>query len=316
MRVLDNDPAASLASGSDIRLFADLFNAREKSRRVFSEVHYYKPADPDLTVGMGHFIRDNLADLFVRLRGDQNTWSAALALWSKALSPTQWSAMVEETGTDGADATALENALERVLCADGAGSACVEKRLVPWADRVGQGFNSNEHWFTAGWRAICQAEPVARHQLEQWRTAVLDKGVKEAGKRALTTRGGIACVISAASSGLGSTMFAPGAKTAEASSHGVHATWSLAEVPPAAKPTAAIDADLLLADWRSVVAWQFYTVKKGRVRERMAKIWSAFFEASWGPAPQTLAEAVKVPRHRGTAMDRRPFDFSVQIIKA
>lgn len=315
MRFLDDDPALSLAPDTDVRLLAELFNAGDAARRIFSEVHFHDPEDPHLTVGMGHFIERNLADLFARLRGDEETWAFILPHWSAVLSAKQWQAIAAETGIDGADASALDRALELVLCVGEPGSTCVKQRLVPWADRVGEAFNSDAHWFTAGWKAICRAAPVARHQLETWRTVVLEKGVKEAAKRLQTTRGGISCVISAASSGLGGTMYPAGATTAEVSNHDVHQRWSLTEVPSDARPETGIDADRLLADWRAVVAWQYYTLTKGRVRSRMTAIWKTYYEATWGPTPKTLEDAVKVPRHRGTPMDDRSFDFSIVILE-
>lgn len=314
MRFLDDDPAASLAPDSDTRLLAEFFNAGEAARRLFSEVHFHRPEDPHLTVGMGHFIEGNLAELFARLRDNPETWSFILTTWAGIMSPRQWQVMAVETGIEGTDAAALGRALERVLCASEPGSSCVRQRLRPWADKVGEAFNSDAHWFTAGWKAVCRAEAVARQQLEEWRASVLEKGVTEAGARSQTTRGGIACVISAASSGLGVTMYPVGATNADASHGNLRRRWSLTEVPAEARPATKVDTVRLLADWRAVVAWQYYTVRKGRVRRRMTAIWEAFYEATWGPAAKTLADAVKVPRHRGTVMDDRPFDFRVTVI--
>lgn len=310
MRFLKDDPALSLSLGSDVQTFARLFNDSPASRRVFPEVHYHDPEDPHLTVGMGHFIDGNLAKLFGRLRNDPDTWSFLLATWSEALDKSQWQAMARETdGPAGSEGpSALASALERVLCAGAPGPECVAQRLRPWSKGVGEAFNAPNHWFTAGWRAVSCAEPIARIQLETWRAEVLEKGADAAAVRSQTVRGGIACVISAASSGIG-TMYQAGATSA--SIGGVH--WSLVEVPDAARPKVDIDPATLLADWRAVVAWQHYTLAKNKVRSRMTAIWKMFFAASWGPAPKSVADARAAPRHSGRAMDSRPFDFRIEL---
>lgn len=309
MRFFDDDPSVSLPPNSDIRLLTDIFNSGVASRRVFSEVHYYEKGDPNLTVGMGHFVKDKLAGLFIRMRNDPDTWSFFLDSCNASMSDDHWQQMSLETEVKGTGTTALDRAYSNVLCAEESASSCVKKRLIPWSKKVGETFNSDKHWFTAGWKAACRAEPVAVHQLKHWRSEVLQKGVEAGARRSQDTRGGIACMISAASSGLGARMYGPNETNVKLKDH----TWSLVDIPAEARPEATLDSDRLLADWCAVVSWQYYTLAAGRVRSRMIAIWQIFFEDAWGPVPETPTDALKTPRHRGVLMDSRPFDFSFEI---
>lgn len=315
MKLVEDNPLHALAAGSDIHLLHSLFNASAASRRVFSEVHYYEPEDPHLTIGMGHWIRTNIATLFAKLRSDAETWHKLRAIWAATLEHDHWEQIKREASEVTRDEQGLDRALGAVLCPNNPSKSCVEDNLIPWTQIVGEVFNTTDHWFTAGWKAISKLEPVARVQAEHWAATVLEPGVTAATKRGLETRGGVACVISAKSSGLGSTMFKVGATKVKATGAGVTRRWSLDAVPKEARPDnpGGIDADRLLQDWQSVVAWQYYCVKKRRVRSRMRAIWEAFFEDSWGPLshPKSLSKSTLVPQHSGFHMSALPFDFSV-----
>lgn len=315
MKIVDDDPKHALDPTSDIFLMQNIFDASSASKRSFSEIHYLYPNDPDLTIGMGHWIRGNISRLFESLRNDPGVWNKLMANWSSLLDKDQWVQLRDETGISSADQQALEEALHKVLCIGDDSGSCIKSNLEPWADKVGEKFNSKNHWFAEGWLSISQLEPVAMAQVEFWKKSVLIPGTKSASKRGLTTRGGIACVISAKSSGLGSTMFKIGAKKVSASKGGVSRKWSLTKFPQSALPDEheQLSQESLLQDWKAVVAWQYYTVKKKRVRSRMRAIWSEFFEDAWGPLknPNSVSDSTKVPVHSGVFMEKRPFNFSV-----
>lgn len=48
-------PVDALEEGSEVRRLHAAFDGVSE-RRIFSEVHYYDPQDPHLTVGLGHWI--------------------------------------------------------------------------------------------------------------------------------------------------------------------------------------------------------------------------------------------------------------------
>ena len=315
MNFVDNDPIHALDPASDVRLIHRLFNSSSASRRLFSEIHYYVPQDPDLTIGMGHWIRGNISKLFKKLKDDSDTWDLLTEIWASSLEDHHWIQIRNETGYTGGSQETVNHALSSVLCIDNNNSHCIGSTLELWADGVGEEFNSAHHWFTAGWQSVSRAEPVARAQVQYWKESVLAPGKLQATKRNLTTRGGVACVISAKSSGLANTMFGIGAKEASATGDGVSRSWSLLDVPSEARPDNMdnLSAASLLQDWKAVVAWQFYTLKKRRVRSRMREIWSEFFEVSWGPLenPNSVLMSTRVPKHRGTSMENREYDFTV-----
>jgi len=315
MIYVDDDPIHALDSASDVHLMHRLFNASSSSRRVFSEVHYYDPADPDLTIGMGHWIRSNISKLFTEFRSEQDVWDFFVNHWASAMTAHHWQQIQAESGEGGTTTPTLNKALTRVLCIGDPTSSCVRNTLEPWADTVRTRFNTEGHWFTAGWKSVSRAEPIARAQVEFWSESILKSGAKAANARDLSTRGGIACVISAKSSGLGATMFQPDDTNASASGGGVSRKWSLTTVPEEAKPESAsgLSEQELLQDWKSLVAWQYYSVKKRRVRSRMRAIWKELFSHTWGELenPNSVAASTGLRKHSGIAMDRRAFDFSV-----
>ncbi|WP_152612621.1 hypothetical protein [Leisingera sp. ANG-M7] len=314
MHYVDDDPIHAIKSTSDVHLMHRIFNASNLSRRVFSEVHYYH-ADPDLTIGMGHWIRSNISKLFSEFRSNHEAWRFLINRWSTEMTVQHWQQIQTETGEQGKTPSSLERALMRVLCIDSPIPSCVENTLEPWADSVGTKFNDKGHWFAAGWKSVSRAEPLAKVQTKYWRDSVLLRGAEAAKARDLSTRGGVACVISAKSSGLGATMFRPSDKSASASGDGVSRRWSLTTVPDDAKPEPAfgLNTEMILQDWRSLVAWQFYTIKKRRVRSRMIAIWEEFFSQTWGKLenPGSVSDSTRARKHTGVLMDRTAFNFSV-----
>lgn len=313
-----DDPLDVLDKSSDFSQMHGAFNSGSSSRRLFSEVHYYRRADPDLTIGMGHWTRSNIAALFAQMKSDRAVWDFMTSEWASVLSKINlWAQFAAETGRTGDSAQALSDGLDHILCAASSSSRCVKQRLEPWADRVGERFNSPGHWFHDGWKATSRVRPIATHQLKFWRTSVLEPGASAAAERLVIPRGGVASVISAKSSGLGNRMFKVGAKNVSASGAGVSRRWSLEKVPAAAQPdsSTAISSEQLLQDWRALVAWQYYSIKAGRVRSRMRAIWKLYHEQSWGPLkhPSSLSKSTSVPKHAGRPMDRSPFDFSLAL---
>lgn len=57
-----NDKGESIAP--NIEKLIACFNASSSSKRVFNEVHYTLPGDPDLTLSFGHFANENLNSFF------------------------------------------------------------------------------------------------------------------------------------------------------------------------------------------------------------------------------------------------------------
>ncbi|ACS61310.1 hypothetical protein Rleg_6570 (plasmid) [Rhizobium leguminosarum bv. trifolii WSM1325] len=312
--LVNDDPSQVLDENSDLFLMQKIFNATSSSRRVFSEVHFHDPEDPNLTIGMGHWIGGNIADLFHRLNEDAQVWKTLTEIWSAALSEDAWRQFHNETGISERGASGLSAGLESTLCVSHPIKTCVENNLLRWASRVREGFNDEKHWFTAGWKQISRSESVAATQLAFWADGVLVQGVDGAHARGIHTRGGVASVISACSSGLGSTMFGIGVTETKASNGGISRRWSLTEVPDSARPIGRsnLSDQRLLEDWRALVAWQYYAISKGKIRDRMKAIWKAYYEGSWGGLNEgSLAAATDIPRHLGRAMNDAPFDFSV-----
>jgi hypothetical protein len=308
--VCDN-PALIMQPNSAVLLLHQIFNSSPASERVFSEVHYIVPGDPHLTVGMGHWVHHKLAGLFKRLRQNEEAWHQLTESWASTLNSAQWADFSNDTGETQRNADAISRGLVRVLCAEDASKSCVKNRLDRWSNRVGTRFNSANHWFHAGWRAASVQRPVAEEQVRYWADGVLAPGQSEARKREIETFGGIASVISAISSGIRATMFPKSASTATASYKGTHFSWPLDFVPQAARPVQSSLNDAALSeDWRSLAAWQFYTVKKRRIRTRMREIWRIFYEPSWGPLPTKVVDVKKIPRHTGCYMARGEFDFA------
>ena len=238
--------------------------------------------------------------------------------WGSAMTAQHWQQVQTETGEDGTTTATLDKALTKVLCIGNPSSSCVRNTLEPWADSIRARFNDEGHWFTAGWKSVSRAEPIAKTQVEFWSESVLKSGADAAAARDLRTRGGIACAISAKSSGLGATMFKANDANASASGGGVSRKWSLTTVPDDAKPDLAsgVSEQDLLQDWKSLVAWQFYTIKKRRVRSRMRAIWKEFFSPTWGDLenPNSVSASTRVRNHSGVVMDKRAFDFSVTFV--
>jgi len=303
-----DDPAYLIAPGSDLYKMHRLFNATGSSRRFFSEIHYHEPSDPNLTMGMGHWIDTKLARMFARLRADQDMWDEVVRAWVPLLSSSHWEQVASESGQEGRDGTALTAAIDKLLCAKSPTKACVASIMNPWAKRIGEDFNTDEHWLNAGWRVVGRLPSIARVQLGYWVETILQDGVTAAKQRGITTRGGTASVMSAQSSGIGTTMFAIGEMNPRAGSR----MWNLAMVPANALPTdASTKGAAPLQDWKALVAWQYYTVKKQTVRSRMAEIWRVFYEPTWGPL--IVPTATSALKHNGCYMRQDAFDFTVRV---
>jgi hypothetical protein len=309
------NPVFIIEPGSDILRLHQIFDAGEASHRWFTEVHYLR-GDPNLTVGMGHWTRGKLAKLFQEFRQDPDTWKELTNTWANTMTPDMWLSFEKDTGEKGRNADAISRGLEQRLCVKDASKKCVESKLLPWSHATKDRFNSRSHWFHAGWRAVSVLRPVAEHQVRYWAKSEVSAGQKAASKRDIVTLGGIAIVISAESSGLGTTMFDPGVQVAKASFQETKFEWPLHTVPEAVRPLGgAVNERTLLEDWKSLVAWQYYTVKKGRVRSRAQAIWRAFYESTWGPLPSnlTIPDLRTLPQHSGCYMARGQFDIASAI---
>lgn len=306
-----NDPAFIMKADSDVFRLQQAFNAGPGAKRVFDEVHYIIPGDPNLTVGMGHWTGGKLARLFRSLREDQATWEELTKTWADTMDISMWKAFEQDAGKAGRDSAAVSKGLETLLCAETVSRSCVEKTLLPWSHRTKDAFNGKGHWFHAGWRSVARLPSVATRQVQFWVESVVADGQANAEERGVNTKGGSATVISATSSGL-TTMFKPGAKRAIASSEGNSLQQPLNEVPTWARPSGQVDEKALLADWRSLVAWQFYNVKKRRVRSRMTEIWKLYYEPTWGSLPERpkLSDVLAERKHTGCYMASGPLDIS------
>jgi len=306
-----DDPALIMKPNSAVLLLHQIFNYSASSRRVFPEVHYIVPGDPNLTVGMGHWVHGELAGLFHQLWKNDETWRQLTESWASALNSAQWTDFAKDTGETERNAEAISRGLTHLMCAEEPSKSCVKNHLDRWSNQVRTRFNNPDHWFHAGWRAASIQQPVAEEQIRYWADSVLSPGQKEARLRGIGTFGGVASVISAESSSLGATMFPRGADKAKAKSGGRHFSWALNKVPQAARLVqGSLDETALKQDWRSLAAWQFYTVKKGRVRGRMREIWRIFYEPSWGPPPKKVKDMSTIPRHTGCYMAQGEFDFT------
>lgn len=303
-----NDPAFIMRPDSDVFRLQQAFNASPRSKRVFDEVHYIVPGDPNLTVGMGHWVGGKLAGLFHRLRQDQATWAELTQTWADSMDNSMWKTFEQDTGEHGRDAAAISKGLEKLLCAETASSSCVNRTLLVWSHGTKDRFQSKNHWFHAGWISVSRLPGVATHQIQHWVESVVADGQANAEKRGVSTKGGIATVVSATSSGIGRTMFKPGTDLAKVSSTGNSLRQPLNKVPTGARPSGQVDEKALLDDWRSLVAWQFYNVKKGRVRTRMKEIWKLYYEPTWGPLPKRpkMSDVLADRRHSGCYMASGP----------
>ena len=305
------DPVFIMSTNSQVRLLHQIFNSGASSQRSFTEVHYIKPGDPHLTVGMGHWVHSKLSKLFHRLKKNDETWQLMTTVWADAMCPDQWEDFAKDTGETETNAAAISLGLSKLLCADDPSQNCIKNNLDRWSNRVGTRFNKSSHWFHAGWNATSILQPVAKEQVLYWTDSVVKEGQRAAEKRGLQTFGGVATTISAISSGIGATLFLPEATQAHVSSSFER---SLVDVPRRARPdTESVNEEALLDDWKSLVAWQYYNLKKKRIRSRMREIWRVFYQPTWGPLPKTLAEMKKIPRHSGCYMVRGKFDTSVVI---
>lgn len=316
------DPAYIMTPDSDVLRLHLAFNDSPSSRRVLNEVHYYDK-DPHLTVGMGHWIDSKLAGLFHRLKQDPTTWKQLTNRWAARMDAAMWKAFEKDTKETGRDASALSRGLSTLLCADKPSSHCIKDTMEPWTHATGLRFNSDKNWFRAGWRAVSLDPAVAEHQVRYWAESIVDEGQAQAKDRGITTRGGIASVVSAVSSGIRRTMFGPNSHSASRKngSFGESVAWPLDAVPTSARPAVGtVNQQALLNDWKSLAAWQFYTVtkatKKKPVRSRMKVIWEQYYAGTWGPLSNkpTFADISKPRHHSGCYMARGPLDISNPVL--
>lgn len=314
------DPAYIMKPDSDVLRLHLAFNDSSSSRRTLDEVHYHHQ-DPHLTVGMGHWIDGKLAGLFHRLKQDTATWQALTARWATRMDATMWQAFEKDTKEIGRDASALSRGLSILLCADKPSRTCVKNTMEPWTHKTGKRFNDDKNWFRAGWRSVSRDFAVAEHQVRYWAESIVGEGQAQAEARGITTRGGIASMASAVSSGIASTMFPVKGRsdsvTATSPQLKQSAAFPLISVPNDSRPAAdAVNAQALLEDWRSLVAWQFYSVAKASptkiVRQRMRVIWEQYYADTWGvlPSNPTFADISKPRRHSGCYMVRNGIDLA------
>ncbi len=317
------DPAYIMKPNSDLLRLQLAFNDTPSSQRVLTEVHYYYPEDPNLTVGMGHWIGGKLAGLFQRLKQDPALWNELTTLWANRMDASMWRTFKKDSGEAGQDPAALSRGLSKLLCADKASAACVNKVLLPWTHATKERFNDKSHWFHAGWLVVSVNPKVAEQQVRHWAETVVAEGEVAARRRGAATSGGIASVTSAVSSGLGTTMFGPDADPARATNKklGKSVVLPLAAVPKSARPAGGtVNEQALLEDWRSLAAWQFYTITKAKgtqlVRARMRAIWEQFYADTWGPLPSkpTFADISQPRRHSGCYMARGTLDLSNPVL--
>ncbi len=214
-----NNPAFIMKPDSDVLRLQQIFNGGASSRRVFDEVHYIVPGDPNLTVGMGHWVGGKLAELFHQLRRDQATWAELTKTWADNMDNSMWKTFERDTGLGGRDADAISKGLEKLLCAETASSSCVDKTLLPWSHRTKGRFQDKNYWFHAGWSSVSRLPGVATHQIQYWAESVVSDGQANAENRRIRAKGGIASLVSATSGGMG-TIFKSGANLAKASSGG------------------------------------------------------------------------------------------------
>jgi len=303
-----SDPVFIMDPNSHVRLMHQIFNSGPSSQRLFSEVHYIKPGDPHLTVGMGHWVHSKLARLFKRLKNNDQNWELLTAVWAESMNQDQWNDFARDTGENETNAAAISRGLTKLFCTDDLSRNCIKNNLDKWSDRVGTRFNKNTHWFHAGWNAVSILQPVAKEQVLYWADSVVKEGQQAAEERELRTSGGIATAISAISSGIGATLFNPGATRVIVSNSFER---SLVEVPAGARPqTGFVNEEALLDDWKSLVAWQYYNFKKKRIRSRMQEIWRVFYQPTWGQLPTSLNAMERIPKHSGCYMARGNFDTS------
>jgi hypothetical protein len=260
---------------------------------------------------MGHWVGGKLAELFHQLRRDQATWAELTKTWADNMDNSMWKTFERDTGLGGRDADAISKGLEKLLCAETASSSCVDKTLLPWSHRTKGRFQDKNHWFHAGWSSVSRLPGVATHQIQYWAESVVSDGQANAENRRIRAKGGIASLVSATSGGMG-TIFKSGANLAKASSGGKSLRQPLNKVPSWARPSGQVDEKALLDDWRSLVAWQFYNVKKGRVRTRMIEIWRQYYAPTWGPLPDKpkISDVLAERRHSGCYMANGPLDIA------
>lgn len=278
-----------LAENSELRRLHAAFDGASE-RRIFSEVHYYDPADPHLTVGMGHWIDGNLQRLMTLIKADNEAWRALVNTWASVMSPSMWSQFQTDTGIKGTSSADLEAGIVKLFCV-GASSSCIKDVHDRWTSARRDEFNQPTNWFRAGWKAVARLPSVAKIQANLWlETIVLpsESAAKLAGADSL----GAVAVFASARSSATSISDAIGAKLK-----------TVTAVPePVAKRSGGSTA-VMLADWKAVVAWAEYNRRKDGIRPRMKSIWNVYFAGSWGAMPKDMG-AIEGLTYSGCSMAR------------
>jgi hypothetical protein len=289
-------PSDFLARSSELRRLHAAFDAPAE-RRIFTEVHYY-PKDPHLTIGMGHWTYQHISTLFEKLKQNKNVWDEVINRWYALLTPVMWHDFVADTNVSEQSRQSFEQGLSKLLCLNQS-STCLED-FTRWTRKKNADFNRDSNWFRAGWKAVGRLRPVAEIQAQYWLKAIVLPSEKEALKTGASTFGGVASLASALS-------------TSTATSQQVaKRVQDTKEVPREMRPIQVeIDDERLLADWRSVVAWNEYVRIKKDIRPRMRAIWQAYFEKSWGKMPSVPGN-LRAIRHTGCYMASGNFERDAQ----
>jgi hypothetical protein len=290
-------PAEFLARSTELRRLHAAFDAPAE-RRIFTEVHYY-PKDPHLTIGMGHWTYQHISTLFEKLKQNKSIWDMVINSWYSLLTPTMWNVFAADTGVSEQSPQAFEQGLSKLLCLNQR-STCLAQVFTPWTRKKNEDFNRDNNWFRAGWKVVGRLRPVTEIQAQYWLEALVLPSESEALKVGASTFGGVASLASALSTSTA---------TSQQVAKRVQAT---KEVPREMRPVQVeIDDERLLADWRSVIAWNEYVRIKKDIRPRMRAIWPAYFEKSWGKMPSVPGNLRSI-RHTGCYMASGNFEREAQ----
>jgi hypothetical protein len=293
-------PGDVLEQGSEVRRLHAAFDGVSE-RRIFSEVHYYDPQDPHLTVGMGHWIDGNLTHLMARIKADSTAWNELLDGWLSVMTAPMWKRFNQDSGTSGRSREDLDAGLSRLFCI-GQRPDCVAKVHTPWTKRIGPQFMLPSNWFRAGWQTVGRYPDIALIQANTWIETVVLPGQSLAAEAGADSLGGTAVFASAHSS-------------ASSLSRSIAAMVRQVKAVPEGVAQRSADGapDRLLADWKAVVAWAEYNkIKKGVIRPRMQSIWTTYFAGSWGTMPQRM-DTIGQLKHSGCWMARGRFEKSAAL---
>jgi hypothetical protein len=200
-----------------------------------------------------------------------------------------WNSFVADTGVAEQSPQAFEQGLSKLLCLNQR-STCLAQVFTPWPRKKNEDFNRDSNWFRAGWKVVGRLRPVAEIQAQYWLEAMVLPSESEALKAGASTFGGVASLASARST------------STATSQQVVKRVQDTKEVPREMRPVQVeMDDERLLADWRSVVAWNEYVRIKQNIRPRMRAIWQVYFEKSWGKMPSVPGN-LRALKHTGCYM--------------